>query len=110
MALLPERECHTIIPVIHIYLSQCPMFITASGARCSFDAQWVRMDGCVWLMLTRRLSGEVHGGYAKVEVPLTASIPRQKEIVLPMHSAYDWMYVAAHDGCLDRKKQGIAST
>jgi hypothetical protein len=61
----------------------------------------------VWLMLTRRLSGEVYGGYAKVEVP---RIPRQTEIVLPMHSAYDWMYVAAHDGCLDRKKQGIAST
>jgi hypothetical protein len=106
MALLPEREYYTIVPVVHIYLPQCPMLITASGVKGSFDAQRVgRMD--VWLMLTRRLSGEVYGGYAKVEVP---RIPRQTEIVLPMHSAYDWMYVAAHDGCLDRKKQGIAST
>jgi exonuclease I len=45
MALLPEREYYTIVPVVHIYLPQCPMLITASGVKGSFDAQRVGLDG-----------------------------------------------------------------
>lgn len=77
--------------------------LAADSVRCSFNAKRVRLGVAnveqafcakkVCLDLMQKL--KCH--------PLTASIRRRKkkEPIPPTHSAYDWMYVAAHDGCLD---------
>jgi hypothetical protein len=75
--------------------------LVADGVKCSFNAQRVRLgvadveqavcgkEVCLDLMQRTMCHS------------LTTSIWRQTNVFPPTCSGYDWMYVAAHDGCLD---------